>query len=66
MGGSLDAIRRMLPLGRRKGFTVADYVLATLSDPRLLGEATRHVLTRRSRKVESGLRAARRPELRTP
>jgi hypothetical protein len=41
-----------------------DYMLAALSDPRLVGEAVRYVLTRWSRKVESGLRVARRPELR--
>ena len=62
----MDIIRRILPLGRGKGFRVSDYLLATLSDPRLLGQAARHVLTQRSRKVESGLRAATRPELRQP
>lgn len=60
-GIGLDTLRRLLP---HKGFTATDYMLAALSDPRLVGEAVRHVLTRRSRKVESGLRAARRPELR--
>jgi hypothetical protein len=39
-------------------------MLAALSDPRLVGEAVRYVLTRRLRKVESGLRAAQRPQLR--
>ncbi|HRO10856.1 MAG TPA: stealth conserved region 3 domain-containing protein [Amaricoccus sp.] len=62
----MGIIRRILPIGRSQGSTFADYVLATLSDPRLLGEAARYVLTRRSRRIESGRRAARRPELRAP
>ena len=62
----MDFIRRILPIGKGKGFTFADYALATLSDPRLLAQAARHVLNQRSRKVESGLRAASRPELRRP
>ncbi len=62
----MNVIRRILPNRWHKGFTIVDYFLAAVSDPRLVGEAARHVLTRRSRKVESGLRAARRPELREP
>ena len=52
----MDAFRRMLPRGKRKGFTATDYALATLSDPRLLREAIHHVLTHRSRKVGAAFR----------